>query len=891
MTKASKAISSARIVDYHREHFAKADQASYYTEGGKIVGQFHGRLAEQFGLIGKPATEELVQRLADGQHPWTGEQLVKHRSYDPTPPWQKTQVAWSEHIENQIVKAIERSSWGAKVLVEAAPPRRGRPKGPEKIHEPARTLPIPDYDSHQRKLMEIHEEAARFYSQRLESDRRGKNYLAERKIGADAAREFRLGFSGRNNELTRYLSSRYDSRLLLESGLVFRSKSGRLTDRFRDRVMIPIQDSAGNVVAFAGRRVDRNKDRKYINSPTTAIYRKSETIFNAHRAAAEEAGRLVVVEGPLDAIQAHQAGVKKVVAASGTALRPERIGEISRNVLLNQDGDEAGKKATERQIEDLLKEGVNVRAVSLEEGMDADAYIRGKGAEAYRTQITNAKPLVAWLGERAGEKFGTRDSWSRSDGYRWVREQLHHVPSELRPVIAEELRIHLGLPADGAKTKKFIGHRAAIDVMFAPPKSVSVQALVGGDERILESHRRAVTVALDRLEKFVQARHRESRETSANWVAVLFVHDVSRPVGGGVPDPQLHTHSVVFNMTRSADEGVIRSMDPEWLYRAQTYANAIYMSEMANDLREFGYQLKRGKGFAFEIAEYSEEYLLGMSKRAEQIEEEKARQGVVGAEAGERIALQLREGKQPWDPARLREEHVRQAAEYGQDPFAISAAAIERGGRLVPAEIRGKVADEAIDYGKARLYDRQAVNERFEVVRDALRYSPHLLRVADVEEALEKRQAEFIETDHYRREAPGERYTTPEMKAIERESIRMVLRGQGITTPIVDPDSVPKKEFLARFGVREIHGKRLEISRDQLRIAYAGLTSRNQYLIVAGAAGVGKSSSFEIVAEMAEEHREADTVSWEWRRPRARQTTCAIWASKRERCNCTTRVV
>ena len=86
MTKASKAISSARIVDYHREHFAKADQASYYTEGGKIVGQFHGRLAEEFGLIGKPATEELVQRLADGQHPWTGEQLVKHRSYDPTPP-------------------------------------------------------------------------------------------------------------------------------------------------------------------------------------------------------------------------------------------------------------------------------------------------------------------------------------------------------------------------------------------------------------------------------------------------------------------------------------------------------------------------------------------------------------------------------------------------------------------------------------------------------------------------------------------------------------------------------------------------------------------------------------------------------------------------------------
>jgi DNA primase catalytic core, N-terminal domain len=110
--------------------------------------------------------------------------------------------------------------------------------------------------------------------------------------------KFRLGFAGAGNELVAHFAGRYTRDELLASRLVYaRQSDGALQDRFRNRVMIPIQDATGNVVAFSGRRIDGNQDRKYINSATTLIYKKSGMFYNAHRAASEAEGRLVVVEG------------------------------------------------------------------------------------------------------------------------------------------------------------------------------------------------------------------------------------------------------------------------------------------------------------------------------------------------------------------------------------------------------------------------------------------------------------------------------------------------------------------------------------------------------------------------------------------------------------------
>jgi DNA primase catalytic core len=854
LTKASKPIGASRIVQYHYEH-ATQEQSAYYTEGGVVVGQFHGKLAEEFGLLDKPATEEIIKRLAEGQHPWTGEQLVQHRRLADTPIWEKQKSAWAERLEAQMARAVED---GANPFTPARMP--GRSKGPERIVEEPRTLSTPEYDEHQKELLAIHEDAARFYSGNLAGSD-GAAYLEKRGITPASAEEFRLGFSGDDNGLVKHLASRYSRALLLTSGLVYESRrDGAMQDRFRNRVMFPIEDGAGNVVAFSGRRIDNNKDRKYINSSNTPIYQKSESLYNAHRAALATEGRLMVVEGPMDAIQAHQAGHRKVAGLLGTALNAERITKVSKYVLLNLDGDEAGRSATEKYIGRLLDAGADVKAISLED--DPDKFIRRNGSAAFVARVSPPEPLVGWLGERARERWGSGDTQTRVAGYRWMLEVLSHAPSGQRAGFDEELRRHLGLTPDEAAKKKYTEHRAAIDVMFAPPKTMSVEALVGGewngqhvpgDQRIVEAHKKAVIVALDRLQTLAQARFRDSRETTENWCVVTFLHDVARPVGGQAPNPQLHTHAVVFNMTRSS-EG-IRSMDPEWIYRAQGYANAVYMAEMANALRGMGYELERGKNFGMEIKGYSKEYLAAVSLRSEEIEQEKTRRGATGAEAGEIIAVNLRQPKQKWDVEELKTEHRRQAEAFGQNPAELEAAARERGTYRFTAEQRANLANEALYYAKARLFHGQTVNEKFELVRDALRYRPDLLRVADVETAFERRKQEFLIVDHYRIDAPGERYTTPEMKTLERESIREVLKGQGRTTPIVE--GLTREEFREAYKTRIVNGREITLNNSQMWMAYKTLTSRNQYVIVAGSAGVGKSTSFEPVCEIAERHREA----------------------------------
>ena len=356
------------------------------------------------------------------------------------------------------------------------------------------------------------------------------------------------------------------------------------------------------------------------------------------------------------------------------------------------------------------------------------------------------------------------------------------------------------------------------------------------------------------MQRYAQARLRDSLPyTSENWCAALFLHDTSRPVGDHAANPQLHTHAVIFNMTRAGDK--IRSMDPAWLYRIQSYGNAVYMAEVACDARKYGYLLERGKNFSMEICGYSKEYLAAMSLRAEDIEEEKKVRGVTGAEASEIVNVQRRQPKQHWEPEALRAEHRREAETFGMNPALIEAAARERGGFILPIEARVELANKALDYAKERLYEGQAVNDHYELMRDALRYRPDCLREKDIQQALDARRDEFVRVGHYRTDAPGERYTTPEMEAIERESIQIVLQGQGKSQPIAA--GLTRDQFREGYRVREVKGKRIELNDKQMWMAYRVLTSPNQYMIVAGAAGVGKSSTFEAVAEIAERHRAA----------------------------------
>src|SRR5271156_1141775 len=157
-------------------------------------------------------------------------------------------------------------------------------------------------------------------------------------------------------------------------------------------------------------------------------------------------------------------------------------------------------------------------------------------------------------------------------------------------------------------------HRAGWDATFSAPKSVSLTALVGGDERVREAHRESVKTALDEMERYVQARIGGNipAQTTGAWVVAKFEHDSSRPVSGYAA-PQLHTHAVVFNVTETAD-GNTRALQPQELYKTQQYATAVYRSELAAQLQGLGYEIERGEHGQPEIKGYSREYLEASSR-------------------------------------------------------------------------------------------------------------------------------------------------------------------------------------------------------------------------------------------------------------------------------------
>jgi hypothetical protein len=362
------------------------------------------------------------------------------------------------------------------------------------------------------------------------------------------------------------------------------------------------------------------------------------------------------------------------------------------------------------------------------------------------------------------------------------------------------------------------------------------------------------------MEKYTQARLKDlAPMTTENWCAALFFHDTVRPTKtkkGQVVPPQagMHTHSVIFNMTL-ADK--IRSMDPQWLYRVQTLGTAVYRGEMYHDALEYGYELMRNpkSRHAMEIKGFSREFLEAMSLRTKEIEEEKERRDVRGAEADEIVNKAIRQPKGDWTPEEIRAANRAIADSWGVNTGEIQGQARERGGYQMSPQEREKAANEGIDHAVARLFEGQAVNDYFEILRDAIYYKPGL-RARDIDAEFEKRRGEFIQVGHDRANSPGARYTTPVMRAMEQESIEIILRKQGTVEPIAG--ALTKEELEAEHRYRiGADGKEIRLNKAQMRASYHVLTSQSQYVIVAGAAGVGKSSSFEVVADVAEQHERA----------------------------------
>ena len=302
-------------------------------------------------------------------------------------------------------------------------------------------------------LVEIHREAAAFFTQQLNGTPEGraaKAYLLDRGLDSEAMARFGIGFAPSGGEaLLRAMKQKYPEKVLEASGLFSRDQNGRLFDRFRRRVMFPIANDSGKIVAFGGRALGDDLP-KYLNSPETPIYSKSNVLYHLDRAkeALRQSDFAVLVEGYMDAIAVARAGISNVVASCGTSLTDPQVKLLSRftrRVVVNYDPDTAGQAATERSLTILLEQGAEVRVLALPGGKDPDSFIQAEGAAAYTKLLKEAPPYVDYLISRA-RKMDMTTAEGKLRAVNFLMPYVQRIPdrilrSEWATRIAQQLRI------------------------------------------------------------------------------------------------------------------------------------------------------------------------------------------------------------------------------------------------------------------------------------------------------------------------------------------------------------------------------------------------------------------------------------------------------------------
>ncbi len=341
-----------------------------------------------------------------------------------------------------------------------------------------------DADSKLRAaLFEIHAIAAEMFQANLRGPHgaEARGYLTKRGIAGELVETFGLGYSeGSGQALVRALGERQFTQEQLDAaGIVRRREDGSgWFDFFRGRLMFPIHNESGKVIAFGGRAMREQDQPKYLNSSETPIYKKTSVLYNLHRAreTMRRSNRTVLVEGYMDVIGVYAAGVKEVVASCGTGFTDPQAGVIHRHsdhIVVNFDPDRAGAEASEKAIQKLLDEGLHVRVVTLDGGLDPDEYVKQNGADAYRAKLDGAATYFHWLADRARMKFDMRNSDGRVEAFKFLLEAVKKVNDKLeRAAIANDLAGYLGVDA-GLVLEQF--KKAATD-RRTPQKTTVKQA-------------------------------------------------------------------------------------------------------------------------------------------------------------------------------------------------------------------------------------------------------------------------------------------------------------------------------------------------------------------------------------------------------------------------------
>ena len=303
-------------------------------------------------------------------------------------------------------------------------------------------------------LVEMHREAQTFFVSQLQGTAEGKlarAYLEDRGLDKATIDRFGIGYAPSGGDLLlRHLKGKYAEKLLGESGLVSREQNGgRLFDRFRRRITFPIANEAGKIVAFGCRALGDDQP-KYLNSPETPIYSKSNVLYHLDRAkeALRRSDFAVLVEGYMDAIAVARAGISNVVASCGTSLAEPQIkllGRFTKRVIVNYDPDTAGQAATERSIAILLEQDFEVRVLALPGKADPDKFIRENGADAYIKLIKESPPYVDYLIARA-RQMDMSSGEGKRQAVNFLLPYVQKIPnrilrSEWATRIAQQLRL------------------------------------------------------------------------------------------------------------------------------------------------------------------------------------------------------------------------------------------------------------------------------------------------------------------------------------------------------------------------------------------------------------------------------------------------------------------
>ncbi len=372
-------------------------------------------------------------------------------------------------------------------------------------------------------LLEIHEAAAELFQGNLRGagGTEARAYLTSRGVSSDAIREFRLGLSDSSGQQLAQKLKRFGEALLLDSGLILKRQEGPgVYDRFRGRLMFPIHDGTGKVIAFGGRALRPDDKVKYLNSPETKLYTKSMVLFNLHRAKvpARKNDRMVLVEGYLDTIAVYTAGIQEVVALCGTALGTQQIRamkqEISHqagrgHIVLNLDSDAAGVRSTEKHIAPLLAQGMRVKVLEIPGGLDPDEYLQANGAEGYRKLLERAPSYFHWLTDQARTKYDLRTAEGRVDAFKAILPAIEHVHDRIeRAAIASEMAEQLGVDRD--MVRQALRRQSSVPEAQRPPDIASAAPpneklliacmLASGEARAVIAHYLAQPGSLDRLE-------------------------------------------------------------------------------------------------------------------------------------------------------------------------------------------------------------------------------------------------------------------------------------------------------------------------------------------------------------------------------------------------------